>query len=270
MQLLEKKKKVWYTDKKSAKRIEWIMAKKHQYRASAAEKKKRQAEQQKQKNAAFWAKYKMPVIIGAAALIVIVIAAVLMINGIAAAGSIPMKGGQLEGVQPNWLVDKLGGENSRNYFKVAEVNIPDGYKDLGGLKNDPLEQNFFLVPTAEDAMVENVTIMSMPGKNPQDLANGLGGNLEYLMMFEPVQMEIAGKNVYMRILVSANYEMNANNAMGRDSGVYYFIGAYTDAMKDGSVMVCMTTKDFPSVEELPAKEDIMDALEEIFAGITIM
>lgn len=246
------------------------MAKKHQYRASAAEKKKRQAEQQKQKSAAFWAKYKMPAIIGTVAVIALVIAVILIINSVAAAGSIPMKGGQLEGVQPNWLVDKLGNEKSKNYFKVAEVNIPDGYKDMGGLKNDPLEQNFFLVPTAEDAMVENVIVMSMPGKKPQDLANNLGENLDYLIASEPVQMEIAGKNVYMRILVSANYETNASNAIGKDSGVYYFIGAYTDAMKDGSVMVCMTTKDYPSLETLPAKEDIMDALEEIFAGITIM
>ena len=71
------------------------MAKKHQYRASAAEKKKRQAEQQKQKSAAFWAKYKTPAIIGAAAVIVVVIAVILIINGTAAAGSIPMKDGEL-------------------------------------------------------------------------------------------------------------------------------------------------------------------------------
>lgn len=246
------------------------MAKKHQYRASAAEKKKRQAEQQKQKSAAFWAKYKTPAIIGAAAVIVVVIAVILIINGTAAAGSIPMKGGELVGVESNWLVDKLGGENSKNYFKVAEVNMPDGYKNLGGMTNDPLEQNFFFAPTAEDAMVENVIIMSMPGKKPQDLANGLGENLDYLMVSEPVQMEIAGKNVHMRILIGSNYEMNTSSVVSNDSGVYYFIGAYTDAMKGGSVMVCLTTKDFPSIETLPAREDIMDALEEVFAGITLM
>lgn len=246
------------------------MAKKHQYRASAAEKKKRQAEQQKQKSAAFWAKYKKPLIIGAAALIVIVIAAVLIINGTAAAGSIPMKNGELVGVQPNWLVDKLGSEKSNNYFKVAEVSIPDGYKDLGGLKSDPLTQNFFLEPTMEDAMVEKVTIMSMPGKAPDQLANEFGDYTDYLMISEPQKLEISGKEVYMRSLICANYEMNPDNTPGNDKGLYHMIATYTQAMKGGSVMVLLTTKDFPSMEDLPAMEDLMDALEEIYAGITIM
>lgn len=246
------------------------MAKKHQYRASAAEKKMRQAELQKQKNAEFWAKYKKPLIIGAAALIIIVIAAVLIINGTAAAGSIPMKGGELVGVEANWLVDKLGGEKSRNYFKVAEVNIPDGYKDLGGIKNDPLEQNFFLVPTAEDAMVENVTIMSMPGKTPQDLAAKFEGSGDYLLISEPMQVEIAGKDVHMKLITCAQYELNANGNSENDSGVYHMIATYTKAMKGGSIMVCLTTKDFPGLDTLPAMEDLMDALEEIYAGITIM
>lgn len=246
------------------------MAKKHQYRASAAEKKKRQAELQKQKNAEFWAKYKKPLVIGAAALIIIVIAAVLIINSTAAAGSIPMKGGQLEGVQPNWLVDKLGGENSKHYFKVAEVNVPDGYKNMGGLKNDPLEQNFFLAPTAEDAMVENVLIMSMPGDTPRELAANFEGNGDYLLISEPMQVEIAGKDVHMKLITCATYEMGPDGAPGNDSGVYYMMATYTKAMKDGSLMVCLTTKDFPGMEDLPAMEDLMDALEEIYAGITIM
>lgn len=245
------------------------MAKKHQYRASAAEKKKRQAEMQKQKNAEFWAKYKKPLFIGAIALVAVIFVIVLIINTNAAAGSIPMKNGKLVGVQPNWLVDKLGGENSKHYFKVAEVNIPDGYKDLNGLKNDPLEQNFFLAPTAEDAMVENVLIMSMPGDTPRELAAKFEGNGDYLLISEPMQVEIAGKDVHMKLLTCATYEMGPDGAPGNDSGVYYMMATYTEAMKDGSLMVCLTTKDFPSMEDLPAMEDLMDALEEIYAGITL-
>ena len=246
------------------------MAKKHQYRASAAEKKKRQAEQQKQKSAEFWAKYKTPAIIGAAALIVVVIAVILIINGTAAAGSIPMKDDQLVGVESNWLVDKLGGEKSKYYFKVAEVDIPDGYKDLGGLKNDPLEQNFFLTPTVEDAMVENVLIMSMPGQKPQELAAAFEGNGDYLWISDPMQVEIAGKDVHMKLITCAQYEMKADGTTANDSGMYHMLATYTEAMKGGSVMVCLTTKDFPGMDTLPGMEDLMDALEEIYAGITIM
>lgn len=246
------------------------MAKKHQYRASAAEKKKRQEAQRKQKNAEFWAKYKTPLIIGAVALITIVIAAVLIINSIAASGSIPVKKGALEGVQPNWLVDNLSTGKRARYFKIAEVNIPDGYVNEGSMGNDKLEQNFYLVPTAEDAMVESVIIMSMPRKSPKELAAGLGDNLNYLMISDPVQVEIAGKQVEMRVLPCVDYGLDPNVTANQEYGVYYFIGTYTEAMQDGSVMVCLTTKDYPNLESLPAMEDIMDALEEIYAGITIM
>lgn len=180
------------------------------------------------------------------------------------------KKGQLENVEPNWLVDNLGDEKNKLYYKIAEVNIPDGYKDLGGLKNDPLEQNFFLAPTAEDAMVENVLIMSMPGQKPQDMAAKFEGSGDYLLISEPMQVELAGKDVHMKLITCANYSMDAYGTTTNSIGLYYMVASYTSARKEGSLMVCLTTRDFPSMEELPSKEDIIFELENIYTGINIM
>ena len=80
------------------------MAKKHQYRASAAEKKKRQEEAQRQKTKAFLEKHKLHLIIAAAALVVVIVAAVLINNSIYYAGSLKVQEDKIVGAQENWLI----------------------------------------------------------------------------------------------------------------------------------------------------------------------
>lgn len=262
------------------------MPKKHQYRASAQEKKERQEALRKEKNAAFWAKYKMPVIIGAAALVILIVAIVLIINAASAKGSLKVVDGKVEGLQENWLVDNLGTEKRPRYFKIAEVNVPEGYKNLGKVVNDTVEQNFMLAGMDEDTLMEQVLIMNMPGKDAADMAAAMNestqGMLYVLEAQEPVHTTIAGKDVHYRVLTCADMKYDADGQPVAALGIYQAIGAYTDLKDNNCLMVYMTTKTFaPKAAEgeedkvytpedlLPTEEDLMDAMEELFAGIVI-
>lgn len=106
------------------------MAKKHQYRASAAEKKKRAAEAQRRQTKAFFDKYTKHLIIAAA---------VIVSNSLYYKGSLAVKDGKVEGYQENWLVKNMGTLSKPKYFKMGEVDLPQGYKSMGALVSDKME-----------------------------------------------------------------------------------------------------------------------------------
>lgn len=254
------------------------MPKKHQYRASAAEKKKRADALRKEKNAAFWEKNKKPIIIGAAALIILIVAAVLIVNAITARGSLKVVDGQVEGLQENWLVDNLGTEKRPLYFKIAEVNIPEGYKNLGKLTNDPVEQNFLLASEREDAMMDQVLIMNMPKKSAKELADTLDatsqGLLYVLEAEDTVHTEIAGKDVYYRALTCADISYDSEGNPVSIKGIYKVIGSYINRDSKGCLMVYMTTKTFApeqpmgsASDEIIAPEDLLPTEEELLAAM---
>ena len=111
--------------------------------SSAAEKKKRAAEAQRRQTKAFFDKYTKHLIIAAIALAVIIAAAVIVSNSLYYKGSLAVKDGKVEGYQENWLVKNMGSLSKPKYFKMGEVDLPQGYKSMGALVSDKTEQNFF-------------------------------------------------------------------------------------------------------------------------------
>ena len=176
--------------------------------------------------------------------------------------------GTLVGAESDWLIDNLGDRETPRYVKIAQVTVPEGLKDLGGLKSDPLEQNFFLVAADEHSFVDTVLILYMPGKNAKELAQGYGQYQNFLSMTDVENTIIAGHDVHMRILLHDEYDYNDQGEQTNMLGFYLSCAAYTN-VGDGALMVAVFTKTEADPATLPTQADLLILLETLYGNIEI-
>ncbi len=246
------------------------MAKKHQYRASAAEKKKRQEEAQRQKTKAFLEKHKLHLIIAAAALVVVIVAAVLINNSIYYAGSLKVQEDKIVGAQENWLIKNLGPPSKPKYYKMGEVDLPEGYKSLGGLLSDQKEQNFFFATEDETAPISQYTVMVMKNSNAKADAARNSDNTSYINGdFNVYNQSIAGHDVHLRMGVCENQTADADGNFVSFIGYYRILAAYVETADNCTIKVTCFTPDYPTLEDMPTDEEMMAYLEPIFSNIRV-
>ena len=244
------------------------MAKKHQYRASAAEKKKRAAEAQRRQTKAFFEKYSKHLIIAAIALAVIIAAAVIVSNSLYYKGSLAVKDGKVEGYQENWLVKNMGSLSKPKYFKMGEVDLPQGYKSMGALVSDKTEQNFFFAAEDPAAPISQYTVLVMKNSNAKADAAVNSDNTNYMNgEFNVHNAQIAGHDVHLRMGICENYNADAEGNFVDFLGYYRFFTAYVNTRDNCTIKVPGFTPDYPTLEEMPTDEEMIASLEPVFAAI---
>lgn len=172
----------------------------------------------------------------------------------------------LSGAAPGFLIKNLGTDEQPRYTKIAEVTIPEDLKDLGGLKSDPLEQNFFLVPADETSFADTILIMYMPEKKAEDMAAVYGQYQDFLSMTEAENRTFAGHNVHLRTLLHEEYDYDDMGNRTAMLGFYLSCATYTNA-GDGALMVAVFTKTAADNTCLPSQSDLYDLLETLYSGI---
>lgn len=174
----------------------------------------------------------------------------------------------LIGTQAGFLIKNMGTDELPRYTKIAEVTIPAGYKDLGGLKSDQLEQNFFLVPADETSFADTILIMYMPGKKAEDMAAAYGQYQEFLSMTDAENVAFAGYDVHLRILLHDEYDYDDMGNRTDMLGFYLSCASYTN-IGDGALMVAVFTKTEAYSAFLPSQDDLYSLLETLYSGIEI-
>lgn len=174
----------------------------------------------------------------------------------------------LSGAMPGFLIKNLGTDEQPQYTKIAEVTIPEGLKDLGGLKSDPLEQNFFLVPADETSFADTILIMYMPGKKAEDMAAVYGQYQDFLSMTDAENRSFAGHNVHLRTLLHEEYDYDDMGNKTDLLGYYLSCATYTNA-GDGALMVAVFTKTTLDPNTLPAPDTLYALLETLYSGIQL-
>lgn len=176
--------------------------------------------------------------------------------------------GTLEGAQPSFLIKNLGSDEQPRYTKVAEVTIPAGFRDLGGLKSDELEQNFFLVPSDEASFADTILILYMPGQKAENLASVYGQYQDYLYMTETENLSFAGHDVHLRTLLHEEYDYDDMGNKTDFLGCYLSCASYTN-VGNGALMVAVFTKTVTDTASLPGQNDLYSLLETLYGGIAI-
>lgn len=176
--------------------------------------------------------------------------------------------GTLEGVQPSFLIKNLGSAEQPRYTKIADVMIPEGFRDLGGLKSDHLEQNFFLVPTDESAFADTILILYMPEKRAEDLASVYGQYQDFLSMTEAENISFAGHDVHLRTLLHEEYDYDDMGNKTDLLGFYLSCATYTN-VGNGALMVAVFTKTEADATALPTPADLLILLETLYGNIEI-
>lgn len=244
------------------------MAKKHQYRASAAEKKKRKAEAQRRQTKAFFEKYSRHLIIAAIALVVIIAAAAIVSNSVYYKGSLSVKDGKVEGYQENWLVKNMGSLSKPKYYKMGEVDMPQGYKSLGALVSDKTEQNFFFAAEDPAAPISQYTVLVMKNSNAKADAAVNSDNTSYMNdEFTVHNAQIAGHDVHVRMGVCENYNADSEGNLTDFLGYYRILAAYVNNADNTTIKVTGLTPDYATLEEMPTEEEMIAYLEPVFAAI---
>lgn len=244
------------------------MAKKFQYRASAAEKQKRKQEKQKARQQAFWQQHKNHLIIGAIALAVVIIAACLICNGIYYKGALPVKDGKVTGTEANWLVKNMGTPSKPKYMKLGEADIPEGYKSLGPLVSDKNEQNFLISAEEPAAPINQYTVLVMKNSNAKADAAVNSDNTSYINgAFNVYNRTLGGNDVHMRMGICENHEADSEGNFVNFLGYYRILTAYVNTAENCTIKVTAFTPDYPTLEEMPTDEEMIANLEIVFAGI---
>ena len=195
------------------------------------------------------------------------LAAVCLFSSAAAAElTLNSSTGTLEGAQPSFLIKNLGSAEQPRYTKIADVMIPEGFRDLGGLKSDPLEQNFFLVPTDENAFADTILILYMPGQQAQAMAEAYGQFQDYLSKTEAESRVFAGQDVHLRTLLHEEYDYDDMGNKTDLLGLYLSCASYTQ-VENGALMVAVFTKTTLDPNTLPAPDALYALLETLYSGI---
>lgn len=199
-----------------------------------------------------------------------VILALLLIVSQAAALEMTFdaQNGTLIGAQPHFLIKNLGTDEKPRYTKIAEVTVPAGYKDLGGLKSDDLEQNFFLAPADETAIADTILIMYMPENQAESLAEVYGQYQDFLSMTETQNLSFGGHNVYLRTLLHEEYDYDDMGNRTDPLGFYLSCASYAN-VGNGALMVAVFTKTVTDTASLPGQNDLYSLLETLYSGIAI-
>lgn len=176
--------------------------------------------------------------------------------------------GLLDGAESSWLIENMGTDEEPHYMKIATFALPEGFKDLGGLKSDKREQNFFLVPEDKTHFAETVLVMFMPGQKAADLAASYGDYQEFLMASEPANMTFAGYDVHMRLLLHDEYDYNEMGERTDFLGCYLSLASYTD-VKDGAIMIAVFTRSTPSPDTLVGSDEIMAFMDVLYSGLQV-
>lgn len=176
--------------------------------------------------------------------------------------------GTLDGAQPSFLIKNLGTDEQPRYTRIAEVTIPEGLKDLGGLKSDPLEQNFFLVPSDETSFADTILILYMPGQKAEDLASAYGQYQDYLFMTEAENRFFAGHDVHLRTLLHEEYDYDDMGNKTDLLGYYLSCATYTN-VGNGALMAAVFTKTATDAASLPSQADVYTLLETLYGGIRV-
>lgn len=245
------------------------MAKKYQYRASAQVKKKRKEELQRQKTIAFFKKYKFHLAAAVLLAVCLIVAAVVISNSRYYAGSLKVKNDTLVDAGENWLVVNTGKAGKPRYNKVGEVTIPENYNNLGSLTSYTLDQNFFLVANDENAMLEQVAVMGLYNTTAKAEAEADVNNPYFAQPGTLHNVTIAGHDVQLAIGHSMEKGMDEKGNYTDEQVYYKLVYANVDTAMNSVIHVNALSASYATMEELPSDEDIIAALEPIFAGITI-
>lgn len=245
------------------------MAKKHQYRASAAEKRKRKEALQKQKTQEFFRKNKQFLIITAAVLVVLIVAAVLLSNKLYYTGALQVKDNAIVGMQDNWLVKNMGSMNKPKYVKIAEVDIPENYENKGPLTSDKLENNYLVAALDENALINQYTVLVMKDDDAKTTAASGLLNSAFIREGEMQEVMLNGRTVYVTTGLCEDQMADAEGNFTDFLGYYKLISASMDTPKGGCVKVTGFTPNYQTLDEMPTDEDVLAALENIFANIRL-
>lgn len=239
------------------------MAKVYQKRAGAAVKKQRREAQKRANTQAFLKKHKTHLLLAAAALAVLVIAGILISNHLAGIGTIPVKGGALEGANDHWIVANLSPSGKARYYKLGEAATPEGYQPMDAqvIGEASLEQGPGFEPIDAASPLTSIYYLPISNSNAQYMAS-----LFSTLFSAPVETHTFGQHtlytvptVLQNTAGSTKTDADGYPLPSGYSGVLY---AFVDCRKDSCIMVQVLGDEVPVQEDVTSREDLLAALEQ--------
>ena len=117
--------------------------------------------------------------IAAIAVLAVILALLVWYNFIYDDGSLKVSKDAIVGAEENWLISDLGKGKNSNYYKIATVDVPDGYvkseEDVDGTYSEvQLRTNFVFEPADETNPLEYVYVIGV-NSTPQAMIDEIHG-----------------------------------------------------------------------------------------------
>lgn len=238
--------------------------KKHRnYRAEQARRKNEEdriwREKEKARKA-FWDKNGKQIMIAAAIVIVALIVIRLVYSFFyGPGGSLPVSGGKLRTAQPNWIVTDLSTTSTDKYFKLGEMEAPEGYTfnpEMSGTGD--LAQTFYYNADDEAAIAQSIYVSGVANSSAEAYLERLL-NLGMFMETEGAQTgTVAGQNVHYAYLV---FDVSAEKSAEEGTVTYASLVMYTDAAKDSCVLMMLNSAE-GAPDTLPTSAEMLAEAEK--------
>ena len=240
------------------------MAKKHQRREHVSVRKKKEEELKLQKRRAFYAVHKKRIFTGViAAVLAIALGWMAVDYFYTPGGSIRMFMGKLIGVEDNWIVRNMGTTKNPLYFKLGQVDAPEGYTlDADyNVASDKIEQSFYYNADDENAVVQSVYYAGVKDKTGEQMLETVTGSGMYTSVTEARETEIAG--------MKARYVYAQMNPDSTDTSVFSaLLIMYVDTVKDSCVLINCSSGHLTQ-EQLPDEAAMLTEAEKLVACLKL-
>lgn len=246
--------------------------KKHRnYRAEQARRKNAEERAYREKvktRKAFWQQNGKKITIVAAA---VILALVLIWLGYSffygPGGSLPSWGGKLRGVKDNWIVTDLSESGAEKYFKLGEMEAPEGYTldEEMSTASDEKVQAFYYRADDPDAAITHIYVSGVPNYTAEAQLERLIDYGYFAQTGGAKQATIDGKDVSYAYFV---FDVSMEEGAAEDSNAYASLCMYIDSVKDSCVLM-MIDSPRSALADVPAEDVLYAEAEKLLPLLTV-
>lgn len=244
--------------------------KKHRnYRAEQARRKNEEDRAYREKakaRKAFWDKNGKKILITAAAVIVALVLIKLVYSFFyGPGGSLPTIGGKIRGAEDNWIIADLSDNSTEKYFKLGEMEAPEGYTlDEEMSETSELSQMFYYRADDENADIASVYVSGVANYTAEAQLERL---IDYGYFAETSGVKtatVAGQDVsYAYFIFDVGEEGDEEGAV-----TYASLCFYIDSVKDSCVLMMLNSPEGP-MTDVPTEDVMMAAAENFLPLLTV-
>lgn len=182
-------------------------------------------------------------------------------------GSLPSWGGRLRGVEDNWVVADLSDSGAARYFKLGEMQAPEGYtldEDMGA-GSDKKTQSFYYRADDPEATITHIYVSGVPNYTAEAQLDRLIDYGYFAQTGGAKQAVIDGRDVrYAYFVFDVSTEENAEEG----TVAYANLCLYIDSVKDSCVLMML---DSPRVamEDVTSEDVLYAEAEKLLPLLTV-